>query len=139
MYSGITYGLKEARGAHDWVKSFICTFIIFLTECLILECKHCCLKSHSIHTYIHFHKFELPHPKNSNAQLNKLCFHSRKIVLLLGQSLEQHWLSHWKILHMSRLFNVPSRELHCLLQPIFSLENSRLVMGEIYPGPKYLS
>jgi len=29
IYSGLTYGLKEARGAHDWVRMPFFAFIIF--------------------------------------------------------------------------------------------------------------
>lgn len=30
LYSGLTYGLKEARGAHDWVIFYITKFMIYL-------------------------------------------------------------------------------------------------------------
>lgn len=93
---------------------------------LFQDCKHCCLESHLIHTW----RMRVSSYQEQLCSNEQLCFCSRKIVLLLGQSQEQRWLLQWKILHTSRLFNVPSRGPHFLPQPIFSLEYSRILVME---------
>lgn len=126
MYSGITYGLKEARGAHDWVRKAISTFIIFLPDIFF---KTVNIVVSNLIWFIH-EEWWVSSYQEQLCSTEQLCFCSRKIVLLLGQSQEQLWLLQWKILHTSRLFNVPSRGPHFLPQPIFSQEYSRILVME---------
>ena len=40
MYSGLTYGLKEARGTHDWVILLITVFLLLYDDdaCSVVLC-----------------------------------------------------------------------------------------------------
>ncbi|GKV31370.1 hypothetical protein SLEP1_g40065 [Rubroshorea leprosula] len=37
IYSGLTYGLKEARGAHDWVSSVSLLYVLFCQGSFLME------------------------------------------------------------------------------------------------------
>lgn len=55
MYSGLTYGLKEARGVQDWVLLLSSLFYIFR---LILNCGiYCYFDALMFERITEFHKF----------------------------------------------------------------------------------
>lgn len=112
MYSGLTYGLKEARGAHDWVLPF---FSLGL----------------SYWFHISYFIFHISH-FNFNSSYSRIwtsviiCYvWCRKTAQLREQSLGRPLHLHWMIPPMNRLCNVLSQEQLSPLLQIFSLGFSK--------------